>query len=270
MSRPLIRANAAVLGSLGLSANEILVYQQMLDRPQGTVRELSTRIPLPRTLLYYVLGQLVHRGLVSTKDVRGRATYTAEDPERIYDLLSHREHEVKKESDAIRVLVPALKRRYRFAGKRTSVRTFEGIEEYRRALDGIIISGSREVFAYEMISEKRPAVEVRDAHERRRIARKIQKDVLFFESAPALRRIRNRAYDDFTEFRAVKEGSVTPFETDFMMYDGKLLYTSYDTYEPMAVLIEDESLYTMQKNLFDALWKQATDYTLLPFFSKKA
>jgi sugar-specific transcriptional regulator TrmB len=251
------------LQELALSENEAVLYTQMLNRPRSTVQELGTHAPFPRTMLYYVLKQLTRRGLVAAKKEGWKTVYVAEDPERLYDLLANKQREFERETDSVRELIPRLKHRYRLAGKRPSVRTFDGAEEYQKALEDIIISQPKEVYAYEVLVGKKPALEIRDAHERRRVTRKIQKKVLFFDSADALQFLKNRRYDDYTQFRNVKAGSAASFSVDLTLYDGKLLYTSYyDEYEPTAVLVEDQALYEMQKNLFDTLWKQGKDRTL--------
>lgn len=252
------------LQELDLGENEATLYSLMLSHPRCTVRELTTRAPFPRTMLYYVLNQLMQRGLVAAKKEKTRTVYVAEDPERLYELLAEREHEFEQEKNAIRDLIPRMKRQYRLAGERPNVRTFDGVEDYQKALDDVIISKPKEIMAYENIAKKRPALTVRDAHERQRITRKIKKKILFFESSDALRFLARRTYDDFTEFRNVRDSSVLPFSVDLAIYDGKLLYTSYyDEHEPTAVLIEDRALYAMQKSIFDALWKQGKDRTLV-------
>ena len=265
MSRDDARKEGAtrVLQQLDLSENEAVLYSRMLNWPQSTVQELGTRTPFPRTMLYYVLKQLMRRGLVSARREKRRTVYIAEDPERLYDLLAEKERELARETSAVRELIPWLKHRYHLAGERPNVRTFEGMEEYPKALEDSIISHPREILAYETFGTKKPALQTRDEHDRRRIARKIQKKILFFEDVGALHFVKSRAYDDFTQFRSVQEGSVAPFGVDLLLYSGKLLYTSYyHEHEPTAVLIEDRVLYEMQKNLFDSLWKEARDRTL--------
>jgi len=251
------------LQDLGLGEDGAVLYTQMLSHPSSTVRELSTRAPFPRTMLYYVLKQLMQRGLVSAKKEGWRTVYVAEDPERLYDLLAHKEREFERENHSVRELIPHLKNRYRLAGKRPGVRLFEGMEEYKKALEDIIIMQPKEILAYEVLREKKPALEMRDAHERRRIARKIQKKVLFFEQENTLAVLKRRGYDDCTEFRNITQGHLAPFAVDLILYDGKLLYTSYyDEHEPTAVLVEDQALYDMQKKLFESLWKVGKDRTL--------
>ncbi len=251
-----------ILEKLGLGENEARLYSVMLRYPKSTVQELTTRSSFPRTMLYYVLNQLSEKRLVSTSKDKWRTLYIAENPERLYELLSHREKEFEKQSRAVREIIPELKNKYRLAGRRPGVRIFEGIEEYRKALEDIIISKPKIIFAYESLGKKKPGLEVRELHEHRRIVKKIQKHVLFFENKEAAQNLTKRRYDDFTQFRNTGALSVNNFDVDLMLYDGKMLYTSYDEREPTAILIEDKALYTMQQNLFLSLWIKAEDKTL--------
>jgi len=250
------------LQELGLSENEALLYSVMLRHPKSTVRELATRSPFPRTMLYYVLNQLMQKGLVSASKNKWRTLYIAENPERLYEFLSQREKEFEKQSRAVREIIPELKNKYRLAGERPGVRTFEGIEEYKKALEDIIISRPKIILAYEALGKKKPGLEVRELHEHRRIVKKIQKNIIFVENKESAQYLTKRKYDDFTQFRNTEEETVKHFDVDLMLYDGKILYTSYDEREPTAILIEDKALYEMQQILFLSLWSKAKDKTL--------
>ncbi len=251
------------LQDIGLSENEAILYALMLDNPRSTVQELGTHTPFPRTMLYYVLKQLMMRELVSTKKDAWRTVYIAEDPQRLYDLLAQREQEFERETSTVRALIPRLKKQYRLAGERPNVRMFEGVEEYQQVLEDILASSPKEIQSYEVLTGKKPALAIRESFEKRRIARKIKKKVLFFDQNDASQFLKDRGYDDYTQFRSIKDGSIDLFSVDLMLCDGTLLYTSYyDQHEPTAVLIEDRALYDMQKNVFDSLWKAGKDRTL--------
>jgi sugar-specific transcriptional regulator TrmB len=213
-------------------------------------------------MLYYVLKKLEERGLVTSAKSGGKTVFIVEDPEKLYDLLAKREQEAERAAEAVRELIPRLRNRYRLAGKRPVVRTFEGIEAYEKALEDLLLAAPNEVRAYEAFGEKRTAIETRNSADRRRTSRKIQKRVLFFETTAALTELKKRKYDDYTQFRAIAKGSLAPFAIDLTLYAGKLLYTSHIAQEPTAVLIEDHALYEAQVSLFDAAWKEAHDRTL--------
>lgn len=249
------------LEELGLSENESVLYHICLKYPQSTVKELGAHSPFPRTMLYHVLNQLIRRGLVSTSTDKWRTVYISESPERLYDLLAQKEKEFEKQAQSIRGLIPQLKNRYKLSTQQPSVRVFEGIEGYKKALEDIILSKPEAVFAYQASGKRKPGLEVRELHEARRIAKKIKKRTLFFESAEALKKISKLPYNDFTEWRSTKRHSEN-FNVDFMLYDGKILYTNYGKHEPKTILIEDGALYEMQKSIFLEQWKEGKSETL--------
>lgn len=271
MARPKPKGDltARALEDLGLTENEAVLYSLMLTRPPSTVRELGTISPFPRTLLYHVLGQLETRGLVATKKETWRTVYIAEDPENLYDLLTRKEQETERQNEAIRTIIPRLKQHYLLAGKRPSVRVFEGVDEFEKALDDSLISGAKEILAFEHLADRKPGLESRAAYERRRVLRKVQMNVLFFENEKALKIVADRAYNDYTSYRGVSDRAIKPFDTDMLLYNGKILYiTGYGVHEPVAILIEDAALYHMQKCLFESLWRGGKDRTLLYTESK--
>lgn len=260
-----LTATSQILAYFGLSQNETKLYLALLRHPGSTVQELETRSPFPRTLLYYILNRLVAQGLVSAHKQGGKTRYTPESPDRLYDLLANREHEFQDRAARLKELVPSLKQRYRLAGRRTDVRQFEGIDEYKKALDDMLVSAVSEVLAFgEPDVRGVPGIEVRETSEGRRRAKKITKKVLLFESKEARVFLKTRPYDDYTQYRLV-EKNVDPFRVDMQLYDGKILYTTYEDREPMALLIEDELLFKMQKSLFLLLWESAREASLTPF-----
>ncbi|MDP2789361.1 MAG: helix-turn-helix domain-containing protein [bacterium] len=270
MQRKIQKNNVVqVLEKLSLGENEALLYSVMLRHPKSTVQELATRSPFPRTMLYHVLNQLSQKGLVSASKDKWRTLYIAENPERLYELLAHKEKEFEKQSRAVREIIPELKNKYRLAGERPGVRIFEGIEEYKKALEDVIISRPKIILAYETLGKKKPGLEVRELHEYRRLVKKIQKNIIFFENKESVQHLAKRKYDDFTQFRNTEEEIVKHFDIDLMLYDDKILYTSYDEREPTAIIIEDKALYNMQQNLFMSMWLGAKDKTLAFSLPKK-
>ncbi len=258
-----------ILEKLGLSENEAVLYAVMLRYPKSTVQELQTRSPLPRTMLYYVLKQLIQRGLVTAVKDQWKTKYIAENPDKLYDLLAKQEREFARNVTAVRELIPDLKVKYRLAEKRPGVRVFEGINEYKKALEDIILTKPEVVYAYPDYSgSKKPGVEVRETYENRRVLNKIQKRALLFDCEPVRTRLQSIPYNDYTQYRFITD-AVEAFTADLKIYDGKILYTTYDDREPIAMLIEDQLLYEMQTNMFNTYWNSAEDATLLTIQSNK-
>ncbi len=265
MAQPKPQRNIATstLQRLGLSEHEATLYTIMLAHQKSTVQQLGVWAPFPRTMLYYVLKQLGEKSLVTSKKDNWKTVYIAEDPEKLYDILHAKEKEFEIEKDKIKEIIPQLKHKYNLAGKRLSVRVFEGVEEYEKALNDCVQSKATELFSFEKFLDKKPGRETREGFERRRVLRKIKKNILFFEDSDSLNILAKTQYNDFTNYRGIQDKSLVPFDTDMTLYEDKILYTNYnDTHEPIAILIEDKNLYNMQKSIFDMLWSNAKNRTL--------
>ncbi len=262
-SKVKISLNERVLQDVGLSENEASLYIIMLTSPKVTAQELAVKSPFPRTMLYYILKKLEEKNLISSKKEKWKTVYRVQDPERLYDLLATKETEFEKQKQAIKELIPSLKESYHLKNKRPSVKVFEGLETYEKILEDSLLSGVREIYAYEHFFPQKPALETRESYDRKRVLKRIHKKVLFFEDQTTLKELLKIPYNDYTVFKSVKQNTVTSFQTDVLLYNGKILYTTYcGEQEPVAILVEDMALYQMQKHIFESLWKDGLDRTL--------
>ena len=268
MSSPTNAARIAhTLEYVGLGANEALLYSVMLRYPRSTVQQLRLRTPFTRTMLYYVLDRLIALGLVRAKREAGRTAYMVESPDRLSDILERHEEDRMMQVRAVRELIPELKQQYRRTRRRPDVRVFEGMRAYARALDELIVDQRDEICAFGDADVLRtPGREIRETHERRRIAKRITKRVLLPPSVSARAMLRTRPYDDYTQFRfaadAVDLGTI-----DVQLAAGKFLSTTSEDREPIAVIVEDRSLFALHRSVFEELWRGAKDATLLRYES---
>ncbi len=272
MPRPKQLKNATItaLQKLHLSENEAELYSVMIKEAGLSVRQLQNKVPFPRTLLYYILGQLTRRGLISAKTVTKKTVYTAVNPEKLHELIVSQEESFKTDMQTVRDTVSKLRRDYRLAKQRPETTLVDGIVEYEKALDSLLQGDDTNLIrSYETTPALRTGKESRQEFERLRIRKKIEKHTLF-TLPPTPRFIEALVYDDFTKYRAIQNDKqeMAPFETDVIIAGSSLLYTRHmELGEPVAVLITDAAFATMQSNIFDHLWKRAE--TIIPNFKKQ-
>lgn len=248
---------------LGLSENEAILYLLMLSHPRGTAQELTKKSPFGRTLLYHILKSLEEKWLLKAKKEHWKTIYIPVGPEILGDILERKESEFLKKKTAIKKLIPELKQQFSLKNKAPSVRVIEGIQAYEKVLEECLEWKHSEMHMYEDLYPNKPALEIREQHEQRRVSKGIEKKVLFFEDPDALRELKKKWYNDYTLFRSLPEDTISPFEVDMMLWDGKILYIHFlSLYDVSAILIEDITLYEMQKNIFLSLWKNSKDRTL--------
>ncbi len=109
-----------VLEEFGLNKTKGGVYLAALSVGTGTAREVSVQAGLPRTTTHEILTQLHAMGLVSLT-TRGRTRiYTAEDPQKLKNILKEKERKLE-------AVLPELASLLNTTGVRPHIRFYAGV-----------------------------------------------------------------------------------------------------------------------------------------------
>lgn len=252
-----------ILSYFNLSDNEAALYLLMLQHPRVTAQELVLKSNFKRTLLYHILKNLEEKWLITSQKDQWKTLYIVAAPDKLYEILEQKEQEFESRKKDLKKLIPKLKNNFSLRNKIPNIRVVEWMVAFENILTECLLTDEKEIFMYEDIYTGKPALEVREAFEKKRISKKIQKNILFFEDEDALDEIELRKYNDYTLYHALDEKSIENFQIDMMIFDSKIFYINYfSNYDVQVVVIEDISLYEMQKNIFESLWKNSVDKTL--------
>ena len=244
------------LEKLGLGENEASLYTLMLKYPKITVQELQRHSRFPRTMLYYILNNLIRLGLVSAVENQRRTAFVTHSPERLYDLLDEKQKEFEAHKESIKEVIPELKNQYRLSQQRPGVRILEGIEGYRGLMNDMLEGQPNCIFSYLSDSDKgNPGLEIREGFELQRASQKIKQHVLIHQPTP-LKHLAKNSHNSYTEIRVCPE-SMNQFEAEVYMYSWKVAYVRYEQHQPIVMIIEDPKFYEMQKNIFTYIWDKA-------------
>lgn len=245
------------LEQLGLGENEAKLYTILLRHGEASVLELQQASPFPRTLLYYILNNLVHLGLISFIKKPQRTVYVVEDPDRLYDLLREREDEFERNKLILKESIPEFKNQFRVSQNRPGVRIFEGVENYRSALSDIIETRPNQVFSFLSFSEKKKlGVEIREHMAKERRNWGISEKVLLFDTPQANIWIKKFEKEGKKEFRFLHP-RMEFFEGEIYIYENKVLHVSAEGKEIISTLTEEKNFSIVQKNIFSFLWSIA-------------
>ena len=247
------------LEQLGVGENEAILYTLLLKHGEVSVLEVQKISPFPRTMIYYILNNLMELNLVSFIKKPKRTVYLAEDPEKLYDLLRSQEQEFEKNKQLLKERIPELKNQFLLSHHRPGVRTFEGVEGYRESLEDIIESKPDCVYSYVTLSDKKKSgLDVREEMMHQRIGWGIVEEILLFDTPEAREWVRKNKKLELTKFRLTPQ-KLNVFDADVRLYKNKMVYTSYEGREPVILMTENKHLFEMQKNIFTFLWKQGSE-----------
>lgn len=245
------------LKTLGLSQNEAELYSLLMTNPRASVKTLQSLTPFPRTLLYYILGQLEQRGLVSSTKVANKTAYSAQNPERLYDLLHEREQTFVEHKRAVEQLIPELKHQFQRAQNRPGIRSLEGITAYRSALMNLLLENST-IYSWVDPNTPLPGTNVREDLHKQRLKKGIEQRILAKDGPKSAEFKKQFGSARMTPITLLPESF--PLEAaELHITDTTLMYVTRAEHEPIITLIHDQQLATLQKTLFDQQWNSLTN-----------
>ena len=248
---------AQILEKLGLSENEAELYSIMVRQPKVTVKELLKITRFPRTLIYYLLRNLMQAGLVDSIDDKRRTTYIVKDPEHLYDILTTKEKKFEEEKRSIEHLIPELKNQFRMSQSYLGMKHYSGVAGYRAALEQMIKAKPAMIYTYLALTKKnRPGVEIRNDIHKKRLKEGIPQQILMVENEVGKRWAKNYASKEMTQVRFLPK-DFHPKLVKIHLYDGKMVYVTYEGREINVAVIQDQDFYNIQKSLFDFTWNQS-------------
>lgn len=245
-------ASVHLLRQLGLSDYEAQTYQALLKLDAVSIRKVAEQSGINRGTTYEAIKKLQSHGLVSARHSGKREFYSAESPEKIYDIIREKRKELWQTLQDAQKIVPHMLAENVKAQGRPLVRYFEDDE-------GIVII---------LKDVLRTCSQLREAK-------------YYAYSSRPLRQYLYRKFPQFTERRiregisvqviAVGEGGgpapsserkwltghvVDDVANYVIIYGDKVASISIsDDFVPYGVVTEDPGAAAMQKLLFEQLWE---------------
>lgn len=244
-----------LLRSVDVPPNEAQTYAALLRLESVSIRKLAAATGINRGTTYDALKNLVALGLASVKSDNGkRERYTAESPERIYDIIRDKRHELLEASNSAKDLVPHLLANQASPSGQPLVRYYEGDEGVATILKDVLQTcrslGQPEYIAYSSDQVRRYLYREYPQFTERRIAEGIAVKVIGVggsggESGDAPLSQRKQLPNQ-------PAGTVSSY---IIVYGSKVATVSITTSDtPYGVVIEDAGAAAMQRLLFEKLW----------------
>lgn len=241
------------LETIGLNKNEVAVLLVLLERGPMLVSSIAKAAKLNRSTAYGVLKLLSDKGLASSAKKEGGVRYQSIAPDQLPGHIERRRDLLAETKQQVVELVPQLKL-LRSKGKTLpKVQFFEGEEGVKQAYEDTLennkggllkdITGVDAVFRrlgedwlkYYLQKRTRLGIRCVDLAPESEWARKSKND--------------DGRYLRTTKFLPTQYG----FDAELALYDNKVGIFSYSQENPVALIIEDDTIADMMNKLFDQL-----------------
>ena len=243
-----------LLEELGVRRTEAITYDALLQAETVSIRKIASLTGINRGTTYEALKRLITVGLVNVRKQGQREYYTAESPEKIFELIRDKRRDLLDAHEAAKNIVPKLLSKRTQPSGRPLVRYYEDEDGIATVLRDVLETcrGLDEPGYYAYSSSAIRQYLYRDFPQftDRRIAEGINVKVIATTGEggePAA----------FSERKWLTRESHPGSSSYTLIYGDKVATISIsEDSTPYAVVIEDHGAAAMQRLLFEQLWNR--------------
>ena len=241
-----------ILAALGLSPSEVTTYLAMLHGALSA-HEIIKVTRQKRPTVYYALGCLEKRGLVSKSGLEGEHRFATEPLARLKTIVAERTKEAAALGAALDELLPTFVLSTAVTDKKPHVAFFEGVDAVKNVIMETLYCREKHIYTiaphnnfFNQLSKEFVA-----SYVSARVSRKIKTKTLW-EQAIATN-VFEQYYADLSEVRILPAIMKDRFATTIFLYDDKVLYIS-SLKNAYSILIHSKEHHDTMKACFDGLW----------------
>jgi len=240
-----------LLIGLGVSRTEALTYEALLNIESVSIRKIAAYTGINRGTTYDALKHLISLGLVSVKQGGSREGYTAESPERIYEIIREKRRDLLDATNLAKRVVPELLARNSSSAGQPLVRYYEDDEGVVTILKDVLqtcrMLSEPQYFAYSSSPVRQYLYRKFPQFTKRRIDEGIHVKVIAVGEGGEIAENSERKW-----LPEAPDGNTSSYTLIYGNKIATISIASDDT--PYGVVIEDPGAAAMQRLLFDRLW----------------
>lgn len=244
------------LKTLGLTDKEAKVYLSALELGPQPVQEISKKAGVNRATTYVMIESLTRRGLMSSFEKGKKRYFSAEEPDRLFNVIKAQQKELKEQEDMIKKIMPDLMAINAVAKHHPRVRFFEGIEGAKSIMQDLQDTKVDYIEQALDVDEYRKHFKDEDfpEHRQRLISAKVKfKGIITTKGAPPDMIAQNETLAK--QFKYVpKEKFIFPGE--LIIYGNKVAMITFKG-KVMGVIIENDEIRQMISTIFNMAWDSA-------------
>lgn len=240
-----------LLQDLGISRTEAMTYEALLNIESVSIRKIAAHTGINRGTTYDALKHLISLGLVSVKQGGSREGYTAESPERIYEIIREKRRDLLDATNLAKKIVPELLARKTSSGGQPLVRYYEDDDGIVTILKDVLqtcrMLQTPEYYAYSSSPVRQYLYRKFPQFTKRRIDESIDVKVIAVGEGGEVAGHSERKW-----LPDAPEGNTSSYTLIYGNKIATISIASDDT--PYGVVIEDPGAAAMQRLLFERLW----------------
>ncbi len=242
-----------ILKNFGLSEKEIAVYLALIELGPSSVRDISAKSKVNRGTSYDILKSLIALGIVSYYNKESKQYFIAEAPEKLLSAIDQKKEDLDEVRGSIAENLPLIKTLFEKQGGKPVVRFYEGSKGVRQIFEDVLgeVSSVADkayyLYSSATTEHRKNVYGSMPDFSKKRIAKNISVKIISLGEGGKLAGLDER--------KQMPIGKKDLKATHEIIYAGKVAHISIDSNdEPVGVVIQNEEIYNMQKEIFEFNW----------------
>lgn len=234
-----------ILTRIGLTKNDSIVYLSLLKLGKSYVGGIIKGSDLHSSRVYESLNTLISLGLVSYVLESNRKMYRAEDPRKITKIIDEMKNRAAK-------VMPSMLSEWNESREEQKAAIYEGYGGLRSLFDRILrdLKPGEEHLVFSAVKEPENFVAYFTHWNKERIKKKIKMRIAFSEEAKS--QITQTTQNALVKYKEIPREFATP--TTINVFKNNVALVLW-TNNPIAFVIESESVADSFRKYFEFLWK---------------
>lgn len=250
----------------GLNRDQARIYEILIKNGELSAGKICQKCDIKRGLVYKILDQLIALNLVEKDDQPEKvAKFRVNHPLKIKELAQKREQTARDAQLSLESVLPSLISDFNLLSGMPGVRYFEGINGFRQVLEDTLSSKTEilTIASVENLHLSNELTKIEQNYVRKRLQLGIKKKVINTYSntrpnPPQITSELDQKYSLITETRYIKKEN-TRFTSGIQIYDNKISYQTFDNENFLGFIIESNTIYDINKNIFELLWDKLAE-----------
>lgn len=233
------------LKSAGLTENEAIVYEKLLELGSKPIGVISKKTGLHRRVVYDVTDRLIQKGLIGYIVENGRKIFSASNPERFKEMIREKENEISQALPFMMELFNSAKEK-----QKEDTLFFKGKEGLKSIFEDQLSEG-KELF---IMGASPEAYEIFPFYfgwfDKARVKKKMKAKIIFDKLDKPIK-------ISLAEIRYLPEKYSSNLAIN--IYGDKVAIILWSKENPFGILIKNKEISEGYRKQFEMMWKMARD-----------
>jgi len=246
----------SVLKNIGLSSGELKVFEILLQRGEMPAKSIIEQSSLKKGDCYNKLYDLKRRGLVEEFTKEKKKFFRLDHPQKIKDYIDTEKERIDVVEKEIGSILPDIISNYNLAYHKPGVQYFEG-EDAVEKLTEDSLTAKTEILSYADVKNFLSSFSLLNKkYLKKRYNLGIVKKFIVYENG--FNREYFKSHAEMTEIRYI-DYPLENFNLNVQIYDDKISFLSFKNGRIIGIIIEDEYIAKLQRDLFSYIWSTAKE-----------